>query len=565
MFDNATDADVLRPYIPAAGAARVLVTSTRQSVADLGTSVAVEVFAPAEAVAFLGDRTGLADPAGAGTLAAELGFLPLALAQAAAVIAGQHLGYGTYLERLRALPVQAYLVRAAGQPYPHGVAEAVVLSLEAVQASDQAGACGGVMEAMSVLSAAGVRRDLLRAAGQAGALAGALAGGGPGSGLDAAGVDEALGRLAEWSLLTFSVDGQAVTAHRLVLRVVRERLTRQERLAAVCRAVAAALETHASALAESQDRLAVRDIPEQVTALGQVASGLADEAGGLDALLLGLRFWALYHLGQLGDSARQAVAEGEPLIGEFERVLGPDHPYTLTLRSNLAAAYQAAGRLAEAIPLFEQVLAGRERVLGPDDPDTLTSRSNLAVAYADAGRVAEAIRLHDQALADRERVLGPDHPDTLASRDNLAITYAKAGRVAEAIPLFEQVLADRERVLGPDHPHTLNSRNNLAAAYQAAGRVAEAVRLHEQALADRERLLGPDHPDTLTSRDNLAAAYRATAGSPRRSGCTSGRWRTGSGCSARTIPAPWPRGTTSPSATPRRAGSPRRSRYSSGR
>ena len=63
-------------------------------------------------------------------MAAELGYLPLALAQAAAVIAGQHLGYGTYLERLRALPVAQYLTRDAGQPYPHGVAEAVLLSLD---------------------------------------------------------------------------------------------------------------------------------------------------------------------------------------------------------------------------------------------------------------------------------------------------------------------------------------------------------------------------------------------------------------------------------------------------
>ena len=38
-------------------------------------------------------------------MAAELGYLPLALAQAAAVIARQHLGYETYLDRLRALPV----------------------------------------------------------------------------------------------------------------------------------------------------------------------------------------------------------------------------------------------------------------------------------------------------------------------------------------------------------------------------------------------------------------------------------------------------------------------------
>ena len=100
--------------------------------------------------------------------------MPLALAQAAAVIRGQHLAYGTYLERLRALPVEQYLTRGPGQPYPHGVAEAVLLSLQAVRAGDRAGACGGVMEVLSVLSAAGVRRDLLHAAGQAGVLAGGV-------------------------------------------------------------------------------------------------------------------------------------------------------------------------------------------------------------------------------------------------------------------------------------------------------------------------------------------------------------------------------------------------------
>ena len=64
MFDNATDADLLRPFVPAGGAARVLITSNRRSVANLGTGVGVEVFTSEEALAFLADRTGLADPAG---------------------------------------------------------------------------------------------------------------------------------------------------------------------------------------------------------------------------------------------------------------------------------------------------------------------------------------------------------------------------------------------------------------------------------------------------------------------------------------------------------------------
>jgi tetratricopeptide (TPR) repeat protein len=499
VFDNATDPDALRPYLPAAGAARVVVTSNRGSVADLGEPVGVEVFTPDEAAAFLADRTGLADPAGAGELAGELGFLPLGLAQAAAVIRGQRLDYAAYLERLRVLPVADYLTRQDGQPYPRGVAEAVLLSLEAVQAGDPSGVCAGVMGLLSVLSAAGVRRDLLHAAEQDGTL-------GDGAGPGAAAVDEALGRLAEWSLLAFTVDGQTVTAHRLVMRVVREQLAQQGRLTAVCRAAAGVLEARARALQDSPDRLAVRDIPEQAAALQQAAAGLA---GDLAAALLPLRLWALYYLNELGDSAQQAIAAGRSLAEDAERLLGPDHPNTLGSRGNLAIAYRAAGRTAEALALHERTLAeDAERLLGPDHPSTLGSRGNLAIAYRAAGRTAEAIALHERTLADMERLLGPDHPSTLASRNNLANAYQDAGRTAEAIALHERTLADRERVLGPDHPSTLTSRNNLANAYQDAGRTAEAIALHESTLADRERLLGPDHPDTLTSRNNLATAYR---------------------------------------------------------
>ena len=159
-------------------------------------------------------------------------------------------------------------------------------------------------------------------------------------------VDGALGRLAERSLLAFSLDGQAVIAHRLVLRVVRDGLARRERLAAVCRAAAAVLDARAAALAGSLDRVAVRDVPEQVTALREAAGRL--RIGGLvrswQRMLLRLRVWAVYHLVELGDSAAQAIVVGEPLAADCERVLGPDHPDTLASRNNLANAYVAAGR-----------------------------------------------------------------------------------------------------------------------------------------------------------------------------------------------------------------------------
>jgi tetratricopeptide (TPR) repeat protein len=502
VFDDVEDPAALRPFVPTCGAARVLITTTRQSVADMGIGVPVDVFSTDEALDFLEERTGLGDEAGAAAVAAEVGYLPLALAQAATVVADQQLGYETYLQRLRALPVEEYLTLEQSQPYPPGSAKAVLLALEAVQASDQMGTCTGVMEITAVLSADGVDRDLLYAAGRAGLLASG------GHRVTAALVSWALEQLAERSLATFSLDGQTIIVHRLVMRVVRDGMARRDRLTAACRVAASVLEARAGRLVSLHDRPVIRDLAKQVTALDSFAETAAEADEELARIMLRLRFLALYHLIELGDSTPQAIVVGEALTADLKRVLGPGHPDTLNAWNSLAAAYQAADRVDEAIRLFELTLVGRARVLGPGHPDTLTSQNNLAATYQDAGRTAEAIRLFELTLAAREQVLGANHPSTLNSRGNLAAAYRDTGRIAEAIRLFELTLAARERVLGAHHPDTLNSRNNLASAYRDAGHVSEAIPLVEQILAVRERMLGPHHPSTLGARNNLAAAYR---------------------------------------------------------
>ena len=78
----------------------------------------MDVFTEDEALAFLAERTGRADDGRGAGAGGELGFLPLALAQAGAVIAAQHLAYATYLERLRSLPVRDYLIPADGRAVP---------------------------------------------------------------------------------------------------------------------------------------------------------------------------------------------------------------------------------------------------------------------------------------------------------------------------------------------------------------------------------------------------------------------------------------------------------------
>lgn len=205
----------------------------------------------------------------------------------------------------------------------------------------------------------------------------------------------------------------------------------------------------------------------------------------------------------------EAVSLYEKALADSVRVLGRDHPDVLGARNSLAVAYRVMGRLSEAIALFEEVVADSVRVLGPDRPQALASRGNLAVAYQEEGRIDEAIPLFEEVVADSVRVLGADHPHTLVSRTNLAGAYREEGCLDEAIPLYEEVLADHVRILGDDHPLTFTARNALAGTYQAAGRLSEAIPLYEGVLVDRVRVLGTDHPDTLASRSNLAYAYRS--------------------------------------------------------
>jgi len=565
VFDNATDPELLRPFIPAAGAARVIITSNQHSVASLGSGVPVDVFTEQEALTFLAARTGQADAAGAQELAEELGCLPLALAQAAAVIASQHLSYRTYLERLRRLPTGDLLVAEEAGQYPDGVAGAVQLSLDHVRAGNQGAACGAVMDLLAVLSAAGVRRSLIHVAAREG-LPGRT---GPLPTLAPEMADRVLARLAGASLLTFSLDGSSVSAHRLVMRVIRENLASGGSLTAVCEAAARLLHGQTKSRRQSwhedqtatqgleslaepwRNRPAARDAIQQIMALHEhLTHYLGEHDEALTQTLLELRGWATWCLVELGDSFTQAIKYGQDLVVDCERVLGethrstmasrynlarahradgrrdeptrlledtlttselvlgPDDPDTLRYRNSLAYTYRFVGRLKEAIPLLERTVADSERVLGPDDPDILTSRNSLASAYRDAGRLEEAIALFERTLTDRERVLGPDDPDTMTSRNSLASAYQDAGRLEEAIALFERTLTDRERVLGETHPSTMTSRNGLASAYQDARRLEEAIALFERTLTDRERVLGPDHPDTLQSRSDLANAYR---------------------------------------------------------
>ena len=69
--------------------------------------------------------------------------------------------------------------------------------------------------------------------------------------------------------------------------------------------------------------------------------------------------------------------------------------------------------------MHRRALGGSEKVLGPEHPDTLSSVSHLGLVLSSQGEYEEAEAIYRQVLETREKVLGLEHLDTLSSVSNL--------------------------------------------------------------------------------------------------------------------------------------------------
>ena len=264
--------------------------------------------------------------------------------------------------------------------------------------------------------------------------------------------------------------------------------------------------------------------------------------------------------------AQGKLAEAEPYLKEAldkrRRVLGEEHPDTLTSINNMGYLLDDQGRLAEAEPYYREALEKHRRVLGEDHPDTLICIDNLGMLLKAQGKLAEAEPYFRESEKKSRRVLGEEHPDTLIAINNMGLFLQAQGRLAEAEPYYRESLEKRRRVLGEEHPGTLTAINNMGFLLQAQGRLAEAEPYFRESLEKHRRVLGENHPNTLSAGNNMATAP-AEPGAARRRGALRPRacWRGSAPCWAGSTRTRSPRRSTWVPCWSCRASWPRPSRY----
>ncbi|MFF2813192.1 tetratricopeptide repeat protein, partial [Streptomyces sp. NPDC058000] len=501
ILDDLADPADLRGLWPPNRHGRTLVTTRRRDAALTGEGrrlVHVGMFTPQEAATYLTTvlttvltTHGYHEPADEiEALAADLGYLPLALAQAAAYLIDTALSCADYRRRL------SDRVRKLADLFPEPtalpddqtstVAATWSLSIERADQLRPARLARPMLQLAAMLDSNGTPGTVLTGTP---ALAHLITHRTPNAQERATATAEdatgALRTLHRLSLIDHTPDDpySTVRVHQLIQRATRDDLTpaQHDQFA----------RTAADALTAAWPKI------ERDTELAQALRANTDVLirHAEDALYVPEAHGVLYRTGKsIGASGQVAAAleHFRHLVAQTTFRLGPDHPDTLLARSHLASWRGEAGDAAGAATALAELFDDMLRVLGPNHPDTLIARSNAAFWRSEAGDKAGVALAFAELLRDTERVLGPDHPDTLVARSNLARWRGEAGDTAGAATAFAELLADRERVLGPDHPDTLVARSNVASWRGEAGDAAGAATALAELFDDMLRVLGPN-------------------------------------------------------------------------
>jgi NB-ARC domain/Tetratricopeptide repeat len=516
VLDDVPDAAAVRGlWPPSSPRGRTVVTTRSRDAALLGEGRAridVGLFTAAQATAYL--RSQLAaharrEPAEQlQGLAADLGYLPLALSQAVAYLIDTRLSCAEYrarlADRVARLDDLTPDPRSLPDDQPYALTAALRLSAERAGSQRPQGMAGPMLELVGMLDPAGVpdrvftsdavRTYLARQSSQTGDPVGTEQ------------VHDTLALLHRLNVITLDLDGgpRAVRVHALTQRVIRETLTPSGYARAV-RTAADAVES-------------VWPPDDQVGDLGEVlrSNTALLIANGEEALWLGGMHPILVRVAESQSDAGllvTATANFRQLAARASAAFGAQHPDTLRARRGVAICRGLAGDADGAVLALRAMASEFERMLGPDDLDTLYTRQMLTWFIWEQGHTMEAADAYTRLLEDQNRVVGPEHFSTLTTRHNLVACWSWAGFYDRALAAAEPLLADLLRIDGPDGRRTLGLRQNRAIWRGTLETPAEVIADLSAVVSDRIRLQGRLHPETLSARQALAS-WKSKTGEP---------------------------------------------------
>jgi len=468
IFDDVESPQVLRSFIPTAGA-HVIITTRWPDWAGEATPFPLGLLPPSDAVEVLLQRTKRGDRFGAKKLAFAVGYLPLALSHAGAYC--NHVGesFVSYAERLPELIKRA----PKGSDYERTVFATFSTACDAACA--ECADAWVVMSTIAFLAPDDIPIDLI---GEEILLPEAL--------------DAALEVLAMLSLIlvrTHEPDSERVLdVHRLVQTVVRMQIAARGETAEKFDCVYNIFDR-----ALPREMWETEEAAASVFAAGEAAfrARFSESKQSVDVLPPSAEkkkeFFLTFMRAQLAEVPATDRAKLESLIGKIFAFGAAAEEYGISLHREHALAWRRWGQLlphAVSLGLHAADLLGKGR-------QTSRLTGGITAILHSQGRPSELVELLlKRAVSEAEAVPISERPALAESLRNLSYFFVEAKRRAEAEPLLVKALTIDVEALGPEHPSSLRDALRLAVLLAHLDRPQEAEEIKKKIFGSLNDVFG---------------------------------------------------------------------------
>lgn len=507
IFDNLETVDMILPYLPDKIKGHILIT-TRNARLDYGTSYLLDVFDLDEALIFMKKRLSKTNECKMEyykykdfseksiALIKRLGYLPLALEQAAAYIKEVRCSISDYLELLKQSSVDAFSDKYASPEYYTSIVTSTWnISFAALEDSSQQliNLCAYMGADNIPVKFFAEMRDLL-----------------PNPLKNALSKQLTLNRivtgLRTYSLVSGTVE--YINIHRLVQEVIRKHHEiEEENNFGVNRWLQLDFNMLESYLPSSCEE--TNGVSQFMPIAIHAESIVRHYSILVKTESLKLKVANLYDkIGNCYDDCGffdNAFSNYLSSLQIKELYLGKRHSETAIEYDNIGLLYTRTGNYSEAIKWHKKAIHILESSLGEKNLDTATAYNNLGLALVKNGDYDQGIYWYQKCIAIELKILGNEHIEIAADYNNMGEAYHQKHDEESALKYLMYALKIKEKQIGCMNSNIAITYNNLGSVYWKLKQYDNAIKYTQKSLNIYERVYGEKHPSFALEMANLAS------------------------------------------------------------
>ncbi|XP_013383660.1 clustered mitochondria protein homolog isoform X4 [Lingula anatina] len=201
------------------------------------------------------------------------------------------------------------------------------------------------------------------------------------------------------------------------------------------------------------------------------------------------------------------LREGYELIGEalnlLTNVYGALHPEIAACMRLLARLNYIMGDYGEALNFQQKAVIMTERVLGVDHPNTITEYAHFALYCFAGGQIPSALQLMYRARYLSLLCHDEDHPNMALYDSNIGLILHAAGQYELSLSFLENALKLNTRFYGTQSLKVAMGYHLVARTHSCIGDFRTALQNEKEAYTIYKSLLGEKHDRTQESSECL--------------------------------------------------------------